>query len=186
MDAQNDLNKPIDCPTVAVQTIKNQRNCFIEIGTFRCGSIFGLGEQMEDRIITAGNKGVQCLLIPRYWLMQKNQNSGNIWERLIALYFYNIIITFCNVFFLSFFSVSVCLSLSLSFSCAGPEYIWILHYHRVRLCSNVILHQNVGKHTKRILFEPVLHLSHPLIQQGLMTYLLFVVSVIHDFSSIIK
>lgn len=56
---------------------------FIEIGTFGCGSIFGLGEQMDDRIIIAGDKGVQCLLIPRYWLMQKNQNSGNIWQRLI-------------------------------------------------------------------------------------------------------
>lgn len=55
---------------------------FIEIGTFGCGSIFGLGEQMDDRIIAAGDKGVQCLLIPRYWLMQKKQNSGNIWQRL--------------------------------------------------------------------------------------------------------
>jgi hypothetical protein len=53
---------------------------FIDIGTFSCGSIFGLGEEMADRTIVARSP-VQCLLIPRYWLFQKEQNIGNIWER---------------------------------------------------------------------------------------------------------
>lgn len=54
---------------------------FVEIGTFSCGATFGLGEQMEDRVIIAQHNGVQCLTIPRYWLFQKQQNSGNIWHR---------------------------------------------------------------------------------------------------------
>lgn len=66
---------------------KWEKKYFIEIGTFGCGSIFGVGEQMDDRMITAGDKGVQCLLIPRYWLLQKKQNSGNIWQRLIFILF---------------------------------------------------------------------------------------------------
>lgn len=53
---------------------------FVEVGSFSCGSVFGLGEEMEHRTIVATNY-VQCLLIPRYWLFQKTQNSGNIWQR---------------------------------------------------------------------------------------------------------
>lgn len=49
------------------------------MGRFSCGSVFGLGEEMKHRTIVATNY-VQCLLIPRYWLFQKAQNSGNIWQ----------------------------------------------------------------------------------------------------------
>lgn len=58
-----------------------QKAHFVEIGEFSCGSIFGLGEQMDDRIIIAKHTEVQCLLIPHYWLLQKKQNAGNIWQR---------------------------------------------------------------------------------------------------------
>lgn len=54
---------------------------FVEIGEYSCGSIFGLGEHMDDRVIVAKHKAVQCLLIPHYWLFQKKQNAGNIWQR---------------------------------------------------------------------------------------------------------
>lgn len=50
------------------------------MGSYSCGSVFGLGEEMEHRTIVAKNY-VQCLLIPRYWLMQKSQNIGNVWQR---------------------------------------------------------------------------------------------------------
>ena len=53
---------------------------FINAGVYSCGSVFGLGEQMHQRSIVAKNL-VQCLVIPRYWLLQKSQNSGNIWLR---------------------------------------------------------------------------------------------------------
>lgn len=36
---------------------------------------------MEHRTIYAKNT-VQCLLIPRYWLMLKAQNVGNMWQRM--------------------------------------------------------------------------------------------------------
>lgn len=45
-----------------------------------CGGIFGLGEKMEHRVIMARTT-VQCLMIPRFWLLEKNQNPGNIWQR---------------------------------------------------------------------------------------------------------
>lgn len=64
-----------------VQTSHKEKFDFVEIGTFSCGSVFGLGEQMDDRIILAKNTGAQCLLIPRYWLFQKEQNMGNVWQR---------------------------------------------------------------------------------------------------------
>lgn len=54
---------------------------FVEIGEFSCGSIFGLGEKMDDRVIVAKHTTVQCLLIPHYWLFQKKLNAGNIWQR---------------------------------------------------------------------------------------------------------
>ncbi|XP_037911720.1 uncharacterized protein LOC119651940 isoform X2 [Hermetia illucens] len=53
---------------------------FIEVGTLTCGAIFGLGERMEHRMIMAKST-VQCLLIPRFWLLQKAQNIANIWRR---------------------------------------------------------------------------------------------------------
>lgn len=57
------------------------RKHFIEIGEYNCGSMFNLGEHMEDRVIVAKHMEVQCLLIPHYWIFQKKQNAGNIWQR---------------------------------------------------------------------------------------------------------
>lgn len=53
---------------------------FVSVGQYGRGSVFGLGEQLQDRIIIAQTE-VQCLLLPRYWLFQKEQNAGNIWSR---------------------------------------------------------------------------------------------------------
>lgn len=58
--------------------IKNQ---FIDVGTFNCGGVFGIREEMENRIIIARTE-VQCLMIPRHWLFQKAQNIGNVWQRI--------------------------------------------------------------------------------------------------------
>lgn len=52
----------------------------MDVGNLSCGSVFGLGECMTDRAIVARNQ-VQCLLIPRYWLYEKDQNMGNIWQK---------------------------------------------------------------------------------------------------------
>lgn len=70
-------------PTSTVpQTVKTTETLhrFVNLGTYSAGSFFGLGEEMEHRTIVARDT-VQCLLIPRYWLFQKEQNIGNIWER---------------------------------------------------------------------------------------------------------
>lgn len=65
-----------------VETVSgNTRSHFVEIGEFGCGSMFGLGEHMDDRAIVAQHTEVQCLLIPQYWLFEKKQNAGNIWQR---------------------------------------------------------------------------------------------------------
>lgn len=53
---------------------------FVNIGQYGKGAIFGLGEELQDRIIIAKSE-VQCLLLPRYWLFKKEQNLGNIWSR---------------------------------------------------------------------------------------------------------
>lgn len=52
----------------------------VSVGHYGKGSIFGLGEELQDRIVIASSE-VQCLLLPRYWLFQKEQNLGNIWSR---------------------------------------------------------------------------------------------------------
>ncbi|XP_031618344.1 uncharacterized protein LOC116337707 [Contarinia nasturtii] len=62
-------------------TVQHTKSHFVEIGELRCGSVFGIGEHMEDRVIAAKHTEVQCLLIPQYWLLQKKQNAGNIWHR---------------------------------------------------------------------------------------------------------
>uniref|UniRef100_A0A182M9K2 Cyclic nucleotide-binding domain-containing protein n=1 Tax=Anopheles culicifacies TaxID=139723 RepID=A0A182M9K2_9DIPT len=54
---------------------------FIDVGTFSCGSVFGLGEVMPHRMVVARNR-VQCLVIPRDWLFEKQQNVGNTWQRI--------------------------------------------------------------------------------------------------------
>ncbi|XP_017062308.1 uncharacterized protein LOC108102145 isoform X2 [Drosophila ficusphila] len=53
---------------------------FIDVGSLTFGSVFGLGEKMEHRVIMARTV-VQCLLIPRFWLLEEEQNPGNIWHR---------------------------------------------------------------------------------------------------------
>ncbi|KAL9695321.1 hypothetical protein quinque_014606 [Culex quinquefasciatus] len=53
---------------------------FLDVATFGCGSVFGVGEHMDDRTVVARSR-VQCLLIPRYWLLQKPQNQNNVWNR---------------------------------------------------------------------------------------------------------
>ncbi|KAH8354425.1 hypothetical protein KR084_010624 [Drosophila pseudotakahashii] len=53
---------------------------FIDVGTITFGGIFGLGEKMEHRVIMARTT-VQCLTLPRFFLLEKKQNPGNIWER---------------------------------------------------------------------------------------------------------
>lgn len=54
---------------------------FVDVGTYNCGGVFGIGEEMENRVIIARNV-VQCLMVPRYWLFQKAQNIGNVWQRI--------------------------------------------------------------------------------------------------------
>lgn len=53
---------------------------FIDVGTLTFGGIFGLGEKMEHRVVMARTT-VQCLTLPRFFLLEKKQNPGNIWER---------------------------------------------------------------------------------------------------------
>ncbi|XP_064554401.1 uncharacterized protein LOC135439600 isoform X1 [Drosophila montana] len=53
---------------------------FIDVGSLTFGGIFGLGEKMHHRVIMARNT-VQCLLLPRFFLLDKKQNPGNIWQR---------------------------------------------------------------------------------------------------------
>uniref|UniRef100_A0A1A9WPS4 Cyclic nucleotide-binding domain-containing protein n=1 Tax=Glossina brevipalpis TaxID=37001 RepID=A0A1A9WPS4_9MUSC len=55
-------------------------NHFIDVGSLTSGGIFGLGEKLENRVIMARTT-VQCLVIPRFWLLHKEQNPGNIWQR---------------------------------------------------------------------------------------------------------
>lgn len=62
-------------------TSKDVKHQFIDVGTYNCGGVFGIGEEMDDRVIIARNV-VQCLVIPRYWLFQKAQNIGNVWQRI--------------------------------------------------------------------------------------------------------
>jgi hypothetical protein len=60
------------------EAVKHQ---FIEVGTFSCGGVFGVGEEIANRVIIAKTT-VQCLMIPRHWLFQKAQNIGNVWQRI--------------------------------------------------------------------------------------------------------
>lgn len=53
---------------------------FVDVGSLTYGGIFGLGENIIHRVIMARTV-VQCLLLPRYWLMAEEQNPGHIWQR---------------------------------------------------------------------------------------------------------
>uniref|UniRef100_A0A182XC37 Cyclic nucleotide-binding domain-containing protein n=1 Tax=Anopheles quadriannulatus TaxID=34691 RepID=A0A182XC37_ANOQN len=68
-----------DASAAPMQPTIEQR--FIDVGTFSCGSVFGLGEPMPHRMVVARNR-VQCLVIPRGWLFEKQQNVGNTWQRI--------------------------------------------------------------------------------------------------------
>ncbi|XP_055916884.1 uncharacterized protein LOC129949437 isoform X2 [Eupeodes corollae] len=59
----------------------NIESHLIDVGSLTYGGIFGLGEQLQHRVIMARTT-VQCLLIPRFWLFEKDQNPGNIWQRM--------------------------------------------------------------------------------------------------------
>ncbi|XP_030379525.1 uncharacterized protein LOC115627828 isoform X2 [Scaptodrosophila lebanonensis] len=59
---------------------KTRETHFIDVGSLTYGGVFGLGERMEHRVIMARTT-VQCLLLPRFWLLEKAQNPGNIWQR---------------------------------------------------------------------------------------------------------
>lgn len=76
--ADNDIST---ATSTSDSTMTHHRSHFVEIGEFSCGSIFGLGEHMDDRAVVAKHMQVQCLLIPHYWLLAKKQNAGNIWQR---------------------------------------------------------------------------------------------------------
>ncbi|EDW25293.1 GL26512 [Drosophila persimilis] len=56
------------------------RTHFIDVGSLTFGAIFGLGEKMEHRVIMARTV-VQCLVLPRFWLLEEELNPGNIWQR---------------------------------------------------------------------------------------------------------
>ncbi|XP_017845483.1 uncharacterized protein LOC108601996 isoform X1 [Drosophila busckii] len=53
---------------------------FIDVGSLTFGGIFGLGEQIKDRVIMARST-VQCLMLPRFFLLEKEQNPENVWHR---------------------------------------------------------------------------------------------------------
>lgn len=78
VDISNSDNQNANGENTALTKVKSH---FVEIGEYGCGSMFGLGEHMDDRTIVAKQTEVQCLLIPQYWLFEKKQNAGNIWHR---------------------------------------------------------------------------------------------------------
>ncbi|KAH8245490.1 hypothetical protein KR032_010894 [Drosophila birchii] len=53
---------------------------FIDVGCLSYGGVFGLGEKSAHRVIMARTT-VQCIVIPRYWLLENAQNPGNLWQR---------------------------------------------------------------------------------------------------------
>ncbi|KAH8383868.1 hypothetical protein KR009_010931, partial [Drosophila setifemur] len=53
---------------------------FIDVGTLSFGAIIGLADTIRDRVVLARTT-VQCLVLPRSFLLEKNQNPGNIWGR---------------------------------------------------------------------------------------------------------
>ncbi|XP_037030101.1 uncharacterized protein LOC119069968 isoform X2 [Bradysia coprophila] len=74
------------------KSIENHRNLqetkqviFVDIATLSAGSIFSIGEDMVERSIVAKNI-VQCLEIPTFWLLERAQNIGNIWNRTKIFY----------------------------------------------------------------------------------------------------
>ncbi|XP_026844373.1 uncharacterized protein LOC6591847 [Drosophila persimilis] len=60
--------------------LKKYESHFIDVGKLTFGAIIGLGENMKLRVIMARSR-VQCLVLPRSFLLENNQNPGNIWQR---------------------------------------------------------------------------------------------------------
>lgn len=73
--------RTIPAPSIAGHKPSQIEYHFVDIATYSRGSVFGIGEHMVDRAVFARSR-VQCLLIPRYWLLEKPQNRGNIWNRI--------------------------------------------------------------------------------------------------------
>lgn len=113
----------------------------MEVGRFSCGSVFGLGEQMEERAIVARTT-VQCMLIPRYWLFQKQQNLGNIWQRYVQK---NYLFSLMNHWIVFFF----CLNLEL-------KCIWIHRFQVEKKFLKTLKIQTNGKHLKKKLLMKLL------------------------------
>ncbi|KAH8308637.1 hypothetical protein KR044_003699 [Drosophila immigrans] len=63
------------------QSAGNYATHFIDIGSMCFGGVCGVGEKNDHRVVMARTT-VQCLLIPRYWLMEDEQNPGHIWQRM--------------------------------------------------------------------------------------------------------
>ncbi|XP_050099244.1 uncharacterized protein LOC126579736 [Anopheles aquasalis] len=70
-----------EVPNPGQQTTPSAEHHFFDLATYSRGSVFGIGEHMVDRLVFARSR-VQCLLIPRYWLLEKQQNRGNVWHRI--------------------------------------------------------------------------------------------------------
>lgn len=105
---------------------------FQTVGTFHRHSIFGIGEEMEDRAIYAKNH-VKCLLIPRYWLLLKDQNMGNVWQRFVHL-------ALCGK--------QLCEYIYFFFPTKGLKFTWIQWYHRVRGVSTTFWSNESGINIK--------------------------------------
>ncbi|KAK9694824.1 Cyclic nucleotide-binding domain [Popillia japonica] len=59
---------------------RNVETHFMQVCILSEKACFGLGENMKRRRVVAMSDYVECLLIPRYWLLQHNR--GNVWTRI--------------------------------------------------------------------------------------------------------
>ncbi|KAK5643956.1 hypothetical protein RI129_007801 [Pyrocoelia pectoralis] len=64
--------------TASMHFAPNAELHFMQVCILNTTACFCIGEQFENRRVLAMND-VECLLIPQYWIMQKN--VGNIWNR---------------------------------------------------------------------------------------------------------
>lgn len=69
-----------ECELYQILTDNRGMKKFVRIGVFHRGAVFNLGERARDRFIVAKTL-VQCLLIPQFWLLQNEQDVGNVWEK---------------------------------------------------------------------------------------------------------
>ncbi|XP_053970026.1 uncharacterized protein LOC128871896 [Anastrepha ludens] len=78
--SEDSVKRIIDEKYLGTQSESRIENHFIEVCRVSKGGIFGLGETMEHRIIMTETT-VQCLVLPKYWLLEREQNPGNMWEK---------------------------------------------------------------------------------------------------------